>query len=185
MGLASGTITTHAHAVRAYREHSLPYLAWATRGLVELALWTEYCSRSPVNDQLFLQDTIRDHVGLLAALGIAERAVPGGDNPAELDQLQALLIKVGSTLGMNDLSAKFTPVSKAARDMGVMDLYTRVNTVLSKFVHPTALVTNSPVPDELVDVFSNMFIQISDVSASAIFEMVKHEQKSIRCVKKA
>lgn len=73
MGLASEALATHAHAMRAYREQSLSYLAWATRGLFELTLWADFCTRSPANARRFIQDTIRDHVGLLAALGIRNR----------------------------------------------------------------------------------------------------------------
>src|SRR5215470_16250237 len=54
IGLASEALTTHAHAMRAYREQSLPYLAWATRGLFELALWAEYCTQARANAQRFV-----------------------------------------------------------------------------------------------------------------------------------
>jgi hypothetical protein len=173
MGLAVETLTTHAHAARAYRERSLPYLAWATRSLFELGLWTDYSTRSSANAQRFTQDTVRDFVGLLTALGIPNR--DRSDSGAALEELQDLLMKVASTLGMEDLNADYTRAYQAARDMGHDwgECYTQVNRVLSKFVHPTALLMNSPVCDEFVHHFSDLFMQLSDVCASEIFEMIK------------
>lgn len=114
-------------------------------------------------------------------MAFAIGAVLSSDTAAKFDELQEVLTRVASTLEMNGLGTDYTRVSRAAREMDLTDLYTRIITVLSKFVHPTALVTNSPLVDKMVGFFSDKFIHMADVCASEVFETVKREQKKIRC----
>jgi len=80
---------------------------------------------------------------------------------------------------MGEVEGKFTRVSAAARQVGMLDSFTKINAALSKFVHPTALVTNTPVLDEFIEVFSNKFIQMADLLAATVCRTIRREQRTV------
>jgi hypothetical protein len=67
-------------------EGDMRYIAWLARNLVELRIWTEYCSISEANAQEFNDDAVRDLVEL-------DMRIPGLDvaTKAELDDAASAL----------------------------------------------------------------------------------------------
>src|ERR1700694_5581974 len=52
---------------RAYFEKRITTLAWATRNLLELSIWIDYCNLSDQHAKKFSDDSLRDLYGLSKA----------------------------------------------------------------------------------------------------------------------
>lgn len=112
---------------RAKRRGPLDYVAWITRNLLELRIWTEYCGRSMQDSDDFICDALRDLVDLNRKVGGAS-----GEALAELESAKKFI-------GNARPHHRFRLVSEAATDIGLKDFYEKNNKVLSKYVHPTAM----------------------------------------------
>jgi hypothetical protein len=108
-------------------------VAWLTRNLLELMIWTLYCAKSEENAQQFLLDAGRDLTDTLRTLS---KIVPDPTAPkAALKEI----IEWANEVGVETLEERFTAVSKAAEEIGKAGAFRDVNKLLSKFAHPTAL----------------------------------------------
>lgn len=112
---------------RARRRGALDYVAWITRNIVELRVWVEYCAQSQEHSDEFYQDAFRDLHDLHKSIG-------GFDAPA-FEVLQ----KSRAFIGNKKPAHKFKKVGEAAKEVGLTQMFSQNNKILSKFAHPTAM----------------------------------------------
>ena len=111
----------------------LATIAWLTRNLLELGVWTAFCANSEENAKQFVLDSARD---LHDALDI-----PDGIFSDEFSFRAARCESLASAEkdGFETLDDRYSAVSKIARALGKGDEFKYFNKLLSKFAHPTAL----------------------------------------------
>lgn len=145
-----GTLVTEAamDLLRAYLDHRIMPLAWATRNLLELSIWIEYCNLSDMHAKGFWDDTWRDLYGLSDAV---RRSVELESREAS-DRLRKALCKLAGfaeTIGIQSLRDDFKRVSDAADELGKREEFLSANKMLSKFAHPTAWAVRASNPQAL------------------------------------
>jgi hypothetical protein len=143
---------------RAYFETRITTLAWATRNLLELSIWIDYCNLSNQHAKQFFDDWIRDLYGLSKAVGRVVE-VESGQNATNLDRALKDLSRFAESTGIRALEDHFKGVYEAARELGRLPEFRAANKVLSKFAHPTAwAVRIATVPGPNAGYF-DMFLQ--------------------------
>jgi hypothetical protein len=116
----------------AVNSRPLSTAAWLSRNLLELALWSEYCHRSPFNAQQFMLDAARDGAD---ALRVIRDHREGPPTPGIThDELVAR----GMEDGFLTITDRFTEVGDVAEFLGRGSHFKYWNKILSKFAHPTA-----------------------------------------------
>lgn len=122
---------------RAYSERRITALAWATRNLLELSVWIDYCNLSDNHAKLFSDDSLRDLYGLSEAV---QRTVEMelGQKDTDLDRGLSELAHFAQALGIQALKDDFKAVSAAAKELGRLQKFQAANKLLSKFAHPTS-----------------------------------------------
>jgi hypothetical protein len=121
-----------------------------------LTIWAEYCAESAANARRFVEDSIRDELGLVDAfeglINTNSSLLPMGKLQGVPDQIQQartnMLIRA-QQYGILEGDKKFKPVSSAASDLGVVhsSTFKHLNILLSKFAHPTAFYVMSVVDE--------------------------------------
>jgi hypothetical protein len=138
-------------AVAIEQENALPATAWNARSLLELWIWTEYCSASRKNARRFHEDVLRDFAGMVeaqykfCALAGINEPFPLGESPEEL--LKTVAMK---ELGVASIDSNYEKVLNAAKAVGLDNVYTVSNRFLSKFAHPTAFLVIGVMPNTKV-----------------------------------
>lgn len=122
---------------KAHQRRSIGAFAWATRSILELSVWIDYCNVSDAHAKRFHEDELRDASGLLAALASYDRQTGGNDDRFFEKKMDALSLRARE-LGITDPNDEFKRVSEAASEIGRKHEFTSVNKMLSKLVHPTA-----------------------------------------------
>jgi hypothetical protein len=120
-----------------YLQKRITKLAWATRNLLELSVWIDYCNLSEANASKFRDDMMRDLYGLTTAVQRSieiEAGTPEGLLQQKLSELAAF----AQSKGIEALGDDFTRVSDAAQVLGRQPAFASANKLLSKFAHPTA-----------------------------------------------
>lgn len=116
--------------------NALPSAAWNARNLLELWVWTKYCSVRD-NARGFHEDAVRDMKGLAAAhpkmCGAA--GIQDEFGQAAQDKLSKLAL---DKLGLPSLDSNYTRVDEAAKAVGLENHYGPNYKFLSKLAHPTA-----------------------------------------------
>jgi len=117
----------------ATEEGRISTVAWLTRNLLELMLWSEYCTKSPSNAKEFVLDSARDANDALD--------IPDGlfADDFSFRAAREELIQKSKADGFETLDESYTRVSKIAKDLGKGEVFKYLNKLLSKFAHPTAL----------------------------------------------
>ncbi len=124
-------------------------LAWRARNLLELSVWSTYCSKTQENARRVYEDAGRDVRGVFDAFmkwGSATAQPSAWADPladAKLDLIDRALRKDG----IQSLDGPYKQVSDAAKECGIGDHFAVSYKVLSKFAHPTAMRILAP-PDE-------------------------------------
>ncbi len=138
----------------------LPTVAWLTRNLLELAVWTSHCAKSEANSKQFVLDAARDAHDAMDVpltdifsndLRRRSRDVGNGASGCAFEHAQED--------GFETLGEKYTAVSMIARELGKGPEFQSFNKLLSKFAHPTALSvinSRSAVNDVLKEKFYQM-----------------------------
>ena len=108
-------------------------VAWITRNLLELMVWTRWCLQSKDNAKQLVIDAGRDVTETLRTVG---NISPDSKDP---DAGIAIANEWAKEIGLETLEDRYTRVSKAATEVGKGAAFRDVNKLLSKFAHPTAL----------------------------------------------
>jgi hypothetical protein len=116
---------------------ALPAAAWNGRNLLELWIWTKYCSASRENAWKFHEDALRDILGLseMNSRMCEAFGVPDNYGASSRDKANRVAIE---TLGLTSIDSNFTRVLDAAKAVGLEKQYGAINKYLSKLAHPTA-----------------------------------------------
>ncbi len=136
---------------RGYEEQkndSAALLAWRARNLLELSVWSVYCSKSRANARRLYEDAARDVLGIFSAFtkwGVAKAQGPEWMDlfsDAKKDLSQRAMAE-----GIASLDEAYKRVSAAAEECGFGENFALSYKMLSKFAHPTAMQIMS-LPDE-------------------------------------
>ena len=131
--------TNFGHLMKAYqRPFDTECLAWATRNLLELAVWAKFATASKANAQRLHDDHLVDLSELqrnILSLGTAHNAKPRDLNTLRCHGQWIDLMK--DELGL-DPQGKHLNIGSVAKEVGAADVFYSFNGMLSKFVHPTA-----------------------------------------------
>jgi hypothetical protein len=133
----------------AYVSGRISALAWATRNLLELSIWIDYCNLSDQHAKRFSDDSLRDLYGLSKAVQQTYE-VESGAKSNDLDRALGNLSQFALTWGIPTLEDDFKRVSDAAKELGRFPKFQAANKLLSKFAHPTAWsvhVADNPGPE--------------------------------------
>jgi hypothetical protein len=169
-------ICTHAARAyvelwRAHGEDNIQYIAFALRNLLELMVWSHYCACSKENAARFRQDAARDMLGLASATDLFPGWIPRDkDEAARIINTKEGLQKLALIVGIEESDTKYLSVSRAARELSpsIQTSFTSLNTVLSKFVHPTAMSVIGDFPQETVKGFSRGLLLLGTQIAVSI-----------------
>lgn len=119
-------------------KQALPAAAWNARNLLELWVWIKYCSASRANARQFHEDVLRDMRGLAESLSKMYKT-RGIKNEFESEARKKLTdLATNAHMSVNSLDASYLHVSDASKAIGLESWYGPMNTLLSKFAHPTA-----------------------------------------------
>jgi hypothetical protein len=118
-------------------QDALPAAAWNARNLLELWVWTKYCSTSRNNARRFHEDAVRDFMGL-AAVHSKMCEVAGLYDALGVVRQDKLKKIAADQFGLATINANYMRVSEAAKSLGLESLYAAHNQFLSKLAHPTA-----------------------------------------------
>ena len=122
----------------AYKAGRLSTIAWSSRNLLELAMWSAHCSKSENNAKQFLLDAARDASDVLD--------VPDGvfSDTFSFKGVRDQFLETAKEDGFETFDESFTRVAQVAKQLGQEVTFRHYNKLLSKFAHPTALsVVNS------------------------------------------
>lgn len=121
---------------QANKDRPLNAVAWISRNLLELVIWTVYCIESPANAKVFADDAARDALDML-------KNIPQGkfsnDPNYSFQGTRDDLLKHAKNAGVLDLEKKHQQTNVIAEKVGSTEEFRVSNKVLSKFAHPTAL----------------------------------------------
>jgi hypothetical protein len=136
------------HSYEEPKRDSVALLAWRARNLLELSVWSIYCSKSKANARRFYEDAGRDVFGLFSAF--TKWGVATSQNAEWRDPLAGAmqdLSRRARAEGINSLDGPYKQVRKAAEECGLGEHFNLSYKMFSKFAHPTAMQILA-VPDE-------------------------------------
>jgi hypothetical protein len=158
--------------------------AFYARNLLELWVWIRYCTASEANAIRFNQDARRDVDGMyLVVARFAEFVARSQDN---IDHMRTSLPDLYKYLEQVDeivtRDVKFKTVNQVAEELGaeVNILYKTLNKLLSKFIHPTALMVRA-IPDaKRGGEIANMFLIVGTSLCLDLAQQVGAYAKALR-----
>jgi hypothetical protein len=160
LSLARATMTNYDITVQAYRAEHIQQIAWATRNLLELSVWSEYCAKSSDNADRFSTDALRDGIGMFQAMESLFSLAPNNSttlatSKAQIAAAKQQLAVTARMIGISKLDHRYKDVRKVVRELGGSRsaAYKHGTALLSKFVHPTALIVTTvldPAPMKLL-----------------------------------
>lgn len=116
-------------------------LAWRARNLLELSVWSIYCSKSRANAWRFYEDAGRDLMDVFSAferVGLATNQQP--DFFDAFVGAKHDLSKRAASHGIESLEGQYKKVHQASKECEIEDLFNFNYKLLSKFAHPTAMI---------------------------------------------
>jgi hypothetical protein len=128
---------------KSYQRKNLGAFGWATRCLLELSIWIDYCNLSNEHAKAFYDDEVRDAYGLSKAMEVYLRAK--GKEHDFMQKTKDAVIGHAQSLGISDPYDDFKRVADAAEEVGRKEEFSSTNKMLSKFAHPTAYAINTVV----------------------------------------
>ena len=142
-GLCSQVFSEYLLLKRAYEkgtERDVGEIAWRARNLLELSVWSRYCSASEENAQRIYEDATRDLNGVLVAF---EKWGKATTQPAEWFEkgtsAQQEISDKALLEGVAGVDEPFKRVNEAAKEIGIGPDFELFNKLLSKCAHPTAM----------------------------------------------
>ena len=116
----------------------LEYLAWATRNLLELAVWAKYVTTSTENANKLSTDLVIDLAELAKKnLDLLHKHVPAHPKRETLQQQGRWVQEEKDRLGIEE-NERHLHVGTVAKGIGMGEIFSALNGFLSKLVHPTA-----------------------------------------------
>jgi hypothetical protein len=134
--LIDAALNNYDRLRKAYVDTDHNALAWASRNLLELAIFLKYVLSSGANARRFGDDRLVDGYELFSALRDLERHLDPSSGTEALDGIVALYQQ--QMLDENVTATKHLMVGKLADQVGLTAEFTTMNRVSSKLVHPTA-----------------------------------------------
>jgi hypothetical protein len=170
--LARETMTNYELGVQAHQAGQIQQLAWATRNLLELVTWSEYCAKSIDNAKRFHEDALRDLLGALQVMDNMAVLTPQSSSQdlatfkIMIEEFKRQISDIAVRNGITTLDSNYKWVSKVARELGDEQsiAYKNVNVLLSKFVHPTSLVISEVLDPQWTGVMMNIFLELATIS---------------------
>jgi hypothetical protein len=169
LSLGRATMTNYDITVQAYTAQHIQQIAWATRNLLELSIWSEYCAQSSDNADRFSTDSLRDGIGIIQAMENLS-SLPTKD-PRTLEMLATNKIQIHTAkrqlsdgakkLGISNLDHRYKDVRDVAKELGQAKAYKHANVLLSKFVHPTALIVTGDFDSSWIKAMIDGFVEIA------------------------
>ncbi len=121
---------------RGYVSDHLNLVAWASRNLLELTVFTKYVLKSGENARRYGDDRLIDGCELIIALRDLEHHYDPSAPTPELDD--ALRRMEDQKAAENVTAMRHLETSALAREVGMEQEFRSMNRVSSKLVHPTA-----------------------------------------------
>lgn len=159
---------------------SITVVALLVRNILELRVWTEFCTKSAENAKNFQVDAIRDFddiVKRILSVDLSAHPEASGlfkqfaDGKAELEQV----------LEMGELDRPYQDVRKAAKEIGMLPVFNLGFKILSKFAHPTAMViAMGKLPDERYTSMIDTFIKAGGQFAKEALLIGKSFNENVR-----
>jgi hypothetical protein len=160
--LWTGLVAEYGRLQDAYieREPQVPYtvpcvLAWRTRNLLELSIWSCCCLNRKESAREFYADRTRDFVDWTNTATVSASATRDESTQIQLRRIAeaaASMLWDAEKEGLTNLDDPYTHVHDAARQLGLGEVFSRLNRFLSKFCHPTALsVLTTPSESAIVE----------------------------------
>jgi hypothetical protein len=147
---------------------SVPSLiAWRARNLLELSVWSIYCSINSDNARRLHVDAGRDVLGIFGAFS-KWSAATGREHidVRTFDEAEHELLTRSAAQGIESLDGAYKSVSEAAKEIGMSEQFALSNKLLSKFAHPTAMQILSPPNDAKAAAQKDVFFTGGFVHAS-------------------
>lgn len=180
-GLLTCAISAQKHLRRGYEDKDNSYIAWATRNLLEITIWAEFCMKSSENARRFYLDSLRDLTGTMVAYKELIEVIAATDEQrALIEETRRGTAELSEELGVHAHDTNFLPISEAADLLEKGPWFRKTNKILSKLVHPTAfVVSTSMAGNELEDVGEHFFM-VGFYHAIAIFDNIDSFAKSLQ-----
>ncbi len=147
---------------RAYenpQDCDIPIVAWHSRNLLELAVWSIYCAKSQDNARRFYEDMgrdVRDTFDAFTKWGTATAQASDWLNPIAAAK-QEFAEQAKCIEGIDSIDGQYKNVRNAAKECGLLHHFDLNFKVLSKFAHPTAMRVMAPPGKDI-----NIQIQFRD-----------------------
>lgn len=128
----------HDYYHNQYTSRSL--LAWRARNLLEINTWCRFCCDQPENAEIFFEDAGKDQLELEEQL---EKWGKDTNQPPEwfenIIDNKKYIHEQAAKRGITELNSKYVSPSNAAKNLNHDKTFKIHNKILSKFVHPTAM----------------------------------------------
>ena len=148
---------------------SLSVVALLARNLLELRVWTEFCTKSAENARKFQLDAVRDFDDIVKRVS---PLIPADHNEAlgAFKQFADVRTDLESVLEPGELDGSYQEIRKTAEEIGYLKKFAIGFKVLSKCAHPTALVIMMEKPsDERYTLIQDALIKSGlEVAAEAL-----------------
>lgn len=159
--------------VLSYKEQRVDAVAQATRNLLELCIWTEFCEMSEENAKRFSDDAARDMRDLMEAVQALYVSVNKEPEPKLAGMIGELKANAPS-FDIKDIDAEYMLVNNAAGVVGRQLGHAKFYKAASKFAHPTALLLCiKDAPSGLLDSFY-------EVGAKSTQRCLQHIEQAIK-----
>jgi hypothetical protein len=134
--LVDAAIKNFTELRRGYVAGNLNLIAWASRNLLELTVFTKYVLKSGANARRFGDDRLIDGWELIVSLRDLEHFYdPSAPTPGLDDALKRMEDQKAAE---NVTATRHLETSVLAREVGMEQEFRSMNRVSSKLVHPTA-----------------------------------------------
>ena len=133
------------------KDDDLPVIAYYSRNLLEVVIWTKFCFQSDKNARIFYSDAGRDADDLL------KRNLEYSIDKEGTTAARKKLKKNAAKQNICDIEKRFTNIRKAVKEVGLNKQFLLQNKLFSKFAHPTALQIISPRSGQEAQDYANSF----------------------------
>jgi Family of unknown function (DUF5677) len=158
--LCASVFSEYLSLKRAYADarSETSLIAWRSRNLLELSVWSIYCSKSTENARRLYADGGRDVLGLFNAFA-KWFAATGSEhsNVVAVDKAKGELSSRAAVQGIESLEGAYKSVSEAAKEVGMGEHFALSYRMLSKFAHPTAMQILAPPDDAKTTMQKDVF----------------------------
>jgi hypothetical protein len=165
---------------KAYEEKDISEIAWRSRNLLEIMIWSIYCSQSGENAKRFFGDGGRDANDLLNKLSNWEKYDKQDLNWApHIDKSRIALKEFSDEVNVGSIEDKHTLIHTAAKQINFQNEYETTNKMLSKFIHPTAFKIIGYLKEDKIEELQKGFYAQGCGHFGAAFEYLEKQIQSM------